>query len=157
MKSLAKKVLNKLKKRKLTISVAESCTGGLLSSVLTSIPGASQFYKMGLVPYSNQSKRTLLKIPNKLLIKYGAVSKQTCLAMVKNLNNVAKSQVSVSTTGITGPSGGTLLKPIGLIYVGIKTKKKTVCRKFLIKNKGRNYIQRETVKKTLRLILKHVN
>ena len=157
MKLHIKKIINKLINKKLTISVAESCTGGLLSSTLTSFTGASQFYTLGLITYSNSSKVNLLKISNKYLIKHGAVSKQTCLAMVKNLNNIAKTHISVSTTGVAGPSGGTILKPVGLIYIGIKTRKKTVCKKFLIKNKGRNYIQRESVKKALRLISKLVN
>lgn len=152
MEYLAKTVVNKLIKRKLTISLTESCTGGLLSFSLTSIPGASEVYCFGITNYSNKSKINLLKISKNLLNKYGAVSKLVCLAMAKNLNKISKTDISVSITGIAGPKGGTLYKPIGLIYVGIKFKKKIIYKKLLIKNKGREYIQRETVKKTLRLI-----
>ena len=93
-----------------------------------------------------------LKIPKKVLMNYGSVSKQTCILMAKNLNKLAKTDISISITGIAGPRGGSLSKPVGLVYVGIKIKKKILCKKFLIKNKSRIYIQKETVKKTLKLI-----
>ena len=107
---------------------------------------------MGLITYSNHSKNKLLKISKNLLNKYGAVSKPVCLAMANSINKIAKTDLSISITGIAGPSGGTPLKPVGLIYIGIKFRKKLVCKKFLIKNKNRNYVQKETVKKTLRLL-----
>lgn len=157
MNFLAKKIINKLKKGKYTISVVESCTGGLLSSSLTLVPSASEVYTFGLVTYSNKSKNKLLNVSKKILNKYGAVSRETCISMVKNLNELAKTNISVSTTGIAGPGGGTYKKPIGLVYIGIKIQKKIICKKFLIKNKSRNYIQKETVKKTLKLISNLIN
>ena len=152
MKKLAIKLVNLLIKKRISISFAESCTGGLLSSSITSIPYASKVFKMGLITYSNHSKNKLLKISKNLLNKYGAVSKPVCLAMANSINKIAKTDLSISITGIAGPSGGTPLKPVGLIYIGIKFRKKLVCKKFLIKNKNRNYVQKETVKKTLRLL-----
>ena len=153
MKSLSSRIVNNLKKKKLKISVAESCTGGLLSSSITSISGSSKVFTLGLVVYSNISKILILKIPKKLINRYGAVSEQVCLSMVKNLNNISKTNISLSITGIAGPSGGTKKKPIGLVYVGIKKGNKIKVKKYLFKNKGRFYIQKATVKKSLNLIL----
>jgi len=152
MNLLLNRVVNKLRKKKLTISIVESCTGGLLSSYLISIPKVSEIYHMGLIAYSNKSKNLLLNIPKKFLLKYGSVNRKICILMVKNLNKLTKTDISISTTGIAGPSGGTPAKPVGLVYVGIKIKKKIICKKFLIKNKSRNFIQKETIKKTLKLL-----
>ena len=153
MKNLSKNMVNKLIKKKLKISIAESCTGGLLSSAITSVPGSSKVLTLSLVAYSNQSKISLLKIPAKMIRKYGAVSEQVCLAMVKNVGKIAKTKLSVSTTGIAGPSGSTKKKPVGLIYIGIKKDNKIKIEKYLFKNKERSYIQRATVNKCLVLIL----
>ena len=142
------------KKKKLKISLAESCTGGLLSASITSIKGSSKIFSMGLVTYSNQSKITILKIPKKIIQKYGAVSVQCCLSMVKNLSKISKSKICISITGIAGPKGGTRIKPIGLVYIGIKIGKKIVVNKCNFKNKGRLFIQKQSVKKTLSLLLK---
>ena len=109
---------------------------------------------MGLVAYSNQAKTSLLKIPPKILKKYGAVSAQCCLAMVNNLSKICKSKVCVSITGIAGPKGGSKQKPVGLVYIGIKVGKKVVINKCNFRNKGRLFIQKQTVKKTLNLLLK---
>ena len=153
MKLLSKKMVNMLSKKKLTISVAESCTGGLLSSFITSVSGSSKVFTLGLVVYSNKSKNDVLKIPNTIIKKYGAVSKQVCLAMVKNLSKISKTNISVSITGIAGPSGGTKAKPVGLVYLGIKKGNRFIVKKYLFKNKGRAYIQKVTVNKSLELIL----
>ena len=151
---LNQKVLNILKRKKLKISLAESCTGGLLSASITSIKGSSKVFTMGLVTYSNQSKITLLKIQKKIIQKYGAVSVQCCLSMVNNLSKISKSKICISITGIAGPKGGTRIKPIGLVYIGIKIGKKIVVNKCNFKNKGRLFIQKQSVKKTLNLLLK---
>ena len=151
---LNQKVFIILKKKKLKISLAESCTGGLLSASITSIKGSSKVFTMGLVTYSNQSKITILKIPKKIIQKYGAVSVQCCLSMVKNLSKISKSKICISITGIAGPKGGTRIKPIGLVYIGIKIGKKIVVNKCNFKNKGRLFIQKQSVKKTLSLLLK---
>ena len=151
---LNQKVFIILKKKKLKISLAESCTGGLLSASITSIKGSSKVFTMGLVTYSNQSKITILKIPKKIIQKYGAVSVQCCLSMVENLSKISKSKICISITGIAGPKGGTRIKPIGLVYIGIKIGKKIVINKCNFKNKGRLFIQKQSVKKTLNLLLK---
>ena len=151
---LNRKIFSILKKKKLKIAFAESCTGGLLSSSITSICGSSKVFSMGVVTYSNQSKITILKIPKNIIQKNGAVSIQCCLSMVNNLNKISKSKVCVSVTGIAGPKGGTRQKPIGLVYIGIKIGKKVVLNKCNFKNKGRIFIQKQTVKKCLNLLSK---
>ena len=153
MKLLGKKMVNKLIKKKLTISIAESCTGGLLSSAITSVSGSSKVFNLGLVTYANQSKIKILKIPKKLIRKCGAVSEKVCLTMVNNLNKISKTSISVSVTGIAGPKGGSKKKPVGLVYVCIKKDYKIKVKKYLFKNKGRSYIQKITVNKSLKLIL----
>ena len=153
MKILNKNIVKKLNKKKLKISFAESCTGGLLSSVITSVNGSSKVFNLGLVAYSNQSKIKVLKVSKNIIRKYGSVSEQVCLAMVKNLNKISKTNISVSITGIAGPSGGTKIKPVGLVYVGIKKGNRAEVKKYLFKNKGRTYIQKAAVNKSLGLIL----
>ena len=151
-----KKIVNLLKRKKLKITVAESCTGGLLSSVITSVSGSSKIFNLGLVTYSNQSKNSILKIPKKIIRKYGAVSYETCLSMVQNLGKIGKTGISVSITGIAGPKGGTKKKPVGLVYIGIKRGNKTLVKKHLFRNKGRLYIQKAAVNKSLDLILSFI-
>ena len=153
MKKTLKKIINLLKKKKIKISLVESCTGGLLSTAITSISGSSKVFNLALVTYSNQSKIKVLKIPKKIIRKYGSVSEQVCLAMVKNINKIGKTNMSVSITGIAGPSGGTKKKPTGLVFIGIKKGRKILVKRYLFKNKGRAYIQKATVNKSLRLIL----
>tara|TARA_B100000029_G_scaffold274554_1_gene269341 strand:+ start:71 stop:541 length:471 start_codon:yes stop_codon:yes gene_type:complete len=154
MKKLSQKIVNILRKKRLKISFVESCTGGLLSSSITSISGSSKVFTLGLVTYSNQTKVKILKVPKKIIIKNGAVSYDTCLSMVKNLNKISKTNISVSITGIAGPKGGTKQKPVGLIYIGIKKGKKILVKKCLFKSKKRNLIQKATVNQALKLILK---
>tara|TARA_Y100000590_G_scaffold171041_1_gene195677 strand:+ start:168 stop:638 length:471 start_codon:yes stop_codon:yes gene_type:complete len=153
MKKLSEKIFKLLKKKKLKMSVAESCTGGMLSSVITSVSGSSKVFTMGLVTYSNQSKNRLLKVPKQIIKNHGAVSIQCCFSMVNNLSKICKSNVSVSITGIAGPSGGTKQKPIGLVYIGIKRANKVKINRFLFKNRGRSNIQKAATKKALELIL----
>ena len=153
MKKLSQKVVKLLTKKKLKISFAESCTGGLLSSSITSISGSSKVFTLGLVTYSNQSKISILKVGKNIIKKYGAVSYEACLSMVKNLSRISKTNISVSITGIAGPKGGTKKKPIGLVFIGIKKSNKTLVRKYLFKNKKRTSIQRAAVNKALNLIL----
>ena len=153
MKKISHKIIKLLKNKKIKISFAESCTGGMLSSAITSVSGSSKVFNLGLVTYSNQSKISILKVPKKIIRKYGTVSKQVCLAMVKNVSKIGKTNMSVAITGIAGPSGGTKIKPVGLVYVGIKKGNRTEVKKYLFKNKGRSYIQRAAVNKSLGLIL----
>ena len=154
--SLNKKIVSILKKKVLKLAIAESCTGGMLSSAITSVGGASKVFSMGLVTYSNQAKMSILKVPKKIIQKHGAVSIQCCLSMVNNLSKISKSKMCVSITGIAGPKGGTKQKPVGLVYIGVKNGKKIVVSKNQFKNKGRNAIQKATVKKALSLILKQL-
>ena len=156
MKKISKKLVQLLKKKKLKVSFAESCTGGLLSSTITSISGSSEIFTLGLVTYSNKSKINTLNVPKKIIIKHGAVSFETCLSMVKNLNRISKTNISVSITGIAGPKGGTKQKPVGLVFIGIKKGSKTLVKKYLFKNKKRSSIQRSTVYKALNLILSFI-
>ena len=153
MKKLSQKLIKLLNKKKLKISFAESCTGGLLSSSITSISGSSKVFTLGLVTYSNQSKINTLKVPKKIIMKHGAVSYEACLSMVKNLNKISKTNISVSVTGIAGPRGGSKKKPVGLVFIGIKKGNKTLVRKYLFKNKKRSSIQKAAVIKSLNLIL----
>ena len=149
----SKKIVSLLKRKKLKISFAESCTGGLLSSAITSVGGSSKVFTLGLVAYSNQSKIKVLKVPKNTIRKYGSVSEEVCLSMLKNLNKISKTNISLSITGIAGPSGGTKIKPVGLVYVGIRRGNKVEVQKYLFKNKGRTYIQKAVVNKSLGLIL----
>ena len=156
MKKLSQKIVNLLRKKKLKISFVESCTGGLLSSSITSISGSSKVFTIGLVAYSNQSKIRTLKVPKNIIRKNGAVSYETCLLMVKNLNKIARTNISVSITGVAGPKGGTKQKPVGLVFVGIKKSNKTLVKKYLFKNKKRISIQKASVNKALNLILSFI-
>tara|TARA_Y100001970_G_scaffold278611_1_gene384554 strand:+ start:473 stop:946 length:474 start_codon:yes stop_codon:yes gene_type:complete len=153
MKKLSQKIVKLLHKKKLKISFAESCTGGLLSSSITSINGSSKVFTLSFVTYSNEAKIKILKVPKRIIMKYGAVSYEACLSMVKNLNKISKTNISISITGVAGPKGGTKQKPVGLVYIGIKKGNKTMVKKFLFKSKKRNLIQRSTVNKALNLVL----
>tara|TARA_B100000676_G_scaffold207510_1_gene203690 strand:+ start:163 stop:624 length:462 start_codon:yes stop_codon:yes gene_type:complete len=141
-----------LKRKNLKLAVVESCTGGQLSSAITSISGASKIFNLGLITYSNQAKIKVLKVSKKIISKYGAVSRECCFAMVKNLSKISKANIYVSITGVAGPKGGTKLKPVGLVYIGIKKGNKIEINKCLFKSKKRSSIQKATVKKALDLI-----
>ena len=147
-----KKLVKILAKKKLKISFAESCTGGMLASEITSISGASKVFGLGLVTYSNQAKINILKVKKNIIQKYGAVSSQCCQAMVKNLAKISKAQINVSITGIAGPNGGTKTKPVGLVYIGVKKNNKLLITKNIFKQKSRKAIQNATVKRTLEII-----
>ena len=153
MKNLADKLVKKLIQKKLKVSFAESCTGGLLSSTITSISGSSKVFNLGLVTYSNKTKINILKVPKKIITKYGAVSYDCCLSMVKSLSKISKANISVSITGIAGPNGGTKLKPVGLVYIGIKNGNKISVQKNLFKSKSRILIQKATTLKVLKTLL----
>ena len=149
-----KSLINLLTKKRLKVSVAESCTGGLLASSITSVSGASKVFNLGLVTYSNQTKIKVLKVNKNIIKKYGAVSHECCLAMVQNLSKISKANINVSITGIAGPKGGTKQKPVGLVFIGVKKGNKTQIIKCLFKSKKRSSIQKATVKKALDLIFR---
>ncbi len=151
-----KSLIRVLNKKKLKISFAESCTGGLLASSITSINGASKVFNLGLITYSNQAKIKILKINKNIIKKYGAVSHECCLAMVQNLSKISKANINVSITGIAGPKGGTKQKPVGLVYIGVKKGNKIEVNKCLFKGKERSSIQKATVKKALKLIFRAI-
>ncbi len=150
MKTLIKLLLQK----KLKISLAESCTGGLLASSITSISGASKIFSLGLITYSNEAKIKILKVNKNIIKKYGAVSHECCSAMVKNLSKISNANINVSITGIAGPKGGTKEKPVGLVYIGVKKGNKIQVNKCLFNAKNRSSIQKATVRKALNLILR---
>ena len=149
-----KSLIKILTKKKLKISFAESCTGGLLASSITSISGSSKIFNLGLITYSNQAKIQVLKVNKNIIKKYGAVSHECCLAMVNNLSKISKANINVSITGIAGPKGGTKQKPIGLVYIGIKKGSKIQIIKCLFKSKKRSSIQKATVKKAIDLVIR---
>ena len=149
-----KTLIKLLTKKKLKISFAESCTGGLLASTIASVSGASKIFNLGLITYSNQAKIKILKVNKNIIKKYGAVSHQCCYAMVKNLSKISKADINISITGIAGPKGGTKEKPVGLVYIGVKKGNKIRVNKCLFKAKNRSSIQKATVKKALDLILR---
>ena len=153
MKNLPNKLVKKLIQKKLKISFAESCTGGMLSSIITSISGSSRIFNLGLITYSNKAKIDILNVPSKIISKYGAVSNECCLSMVKNLSKISKANISISITGIAGPNGGTKLKPVGLVYIGIKKGNNISVQKVLLKSRNRISIQKATTLKVLSAIL----
>jgi|TARA_B110000261_G_scaffold99274_1_gene111990 nicotinamide-nucleotide amidase len=153
MKNLANKLVKKLIQNKLKISFAESCTGGMLSSTITSVSGSSRVFSLGLITYSNKAKIDILKVPKKVISKYGAVSSECCLSMLKNLSRISKANISVSITGVAGPSGGTKLKPVGLVYIGIKKGNNISVQKNLFKSKNRISIQKASTIKVLKAVL----
>ena len=151
------KLHKKFIKKNITISVAESCTGGLLSSKLTRLSGSSRYFQMGLVTYSNKAKIKILRVNKKIIDKYGSVSPECCRSMVQNLSKLSKSKINVSITGIAGPNGGTESKPVGLVYIGLKKGRKIVIKKNLFKNKKRILIQRKTAEEALEIIKNFIN
>tara|TARA_B110000259_G_scaffold148655_1_gene167725 strand:+ start:9689 stop:10159 length:471 start_codon:yes stop_codon:yes gene_type:complete len=156
MNNNIKQILYKLKNKKITLSVAESCTGGMLSQIITSISGASKAFAFGVVTYSDQSKIKFLKVPKGVIKKYGSVSKECCYSMLLGLAKISKAEVNLSITGIAGPTGGTKKKPIGLVYIGIKKNKKIIINKYLFKNKKREAIRQDSVLASLNLIKKFI-
>jgi nicotinamide-nucleotide amidase len=147
-----KQIINLLKNKKISLSVAESCTGGMLAENITSVSGASKVFKFGIITYSNNSKIKFLKVPSKIIKKYGSVSKECCNSMVVNLSRISKAKLNIAITGIAGPLGFTKQKPIGLVYIGLKKKNKIKIFKYLFKNKSRKFIRKSSIKKSLELI-----
>ena len=149
----SKILINLLKRKKLKISFAESCTGGLMSNMITSNSGSSKVFNLGLITYSNTAKQKILKVPENIIKKYGAVSVQCCLSMVNNLSKISNSQINVSITVIAGPKGGSKKKPVGLVFVGLKFKNKTFVKKYLFKNKSRVNFQKAVARSVIKILL----
>ena len=145
-------LVKKLSRKKLKISFAESCTGGMLANTITSVSGASKVFNLGLITYSNQAKINILKVNKNTIRKFGAVSYECCKAMVINLSKISKANINVSITGIAGPKGGTKKKPVGLVYIGVKKGNKLIISKNIFKSKNRSSIQKMSVKKTIKIL-----
>ena len=140
---IIKKVIDKLIKKNISISVAESCTGGLISNTITKYSGVSKIFSYGIISYSNKAKSKYLSVSKTNLSKFGAVSKEVAEDMINGLYENERTKICISTTGIAGPNGGTKLKPVGLVYIGIKVNKSNYIFKKIYKGK-RLDIQRKT-------------
>lgn len=130
MKLLVKQIHKSLIEKKKTLAVAESCTGGRVSYLLTQIPGSSQYFRLGIVAYSNKSKETVLRIPYSVIAKKGAVSKEVASQMAQRIRKLAKTDLGIGITGIAGPSGETPRKPVGTVFIAVEAKNKKICKKF---------------------------
>lgn len=130
---LLRRVSDLLKEKRLKVATAESCTGGMLGNLLTNISGSSEYYDRGVISYSNRAKMELLGVSKETLDKYGAVSEPVAKEMAEGVRKRSKVDIGISTTGIAGPTGGTKDKPVGLVYVGVSTKERTIVRRFLFK------------------------
>ena len=150
------KVAQILAENKKTLSIAESCSGGLLANRITNIPGASHFFKLGLVTYSNASKMKLLKIPPQTLQQYGAVSEQVAGLMAREVRRIQGTDFGIGITGIAGPTGGTKQKPAGLTYIAISTRFENLCLKCHFKG-TRLQIKNQAATQALKLLLEFLN
>jgi len=148
-----RKIAECLKKSRQTLAIAESCSGGLIAHRITNIPGSSAYFKAGFVTYSNAAKQGILKIPTTVLRRHGAVSRPTAARMAQNARKTAQADLGIGVTGIAGPSGGTTQKPVGLVYIAVSKRSRTVCRKFLFKG-SRQSIKRQTATAALVMLLK---
>jgi nicotinamide-nucleotide amidase len=151
MQDIIIKIHRSLIKTRKTIAVAESCTGGVLSSILTQIPGSSAYFILGLVTYSNRAKTSMLGIPNYLITQKGAVSKEVAEKMAQSVKKLAKTDFGIGLTGIAGPTGGTRQKPVGTVFIAVVSKNKNVCKKFLFKG-SRSVIRKKTASKSLEIL-----
>ena len=129
--AIEEKLRDKLRDRKLTIAVAESCTGGLLGSRITDVAGSSEYFLGGVIAYQNEVKEALLRVPHDVIEAHGAVSAQTAEAMARGCRDLFKCDIAVSITGIAGPGGGSDEKPVGLTYIGLSTARGVISRRFL--------------------------
>lgn len=137
LKSLARKVCNELLSRELTLSTAESCTGGLVAAAITSVPGSSAVFNGGIVAYSNDVKQNVLGVPEDILSRYGAVSEQTVRCMVEGVARLTKSDCAVAVSGIAGPGGGTKDKPVGTVWIAVSVRRSIVTKLLQLEDKGR--------------------
>ena len=151
IKQKAEKVFKICLRRKIKLAFAESCTGGLLSSLITSFPNSSRIFTCGFITYSNLSKQNMIGVKNKTLKKYGAVSSEVAKEMVNGIWKKNKVNVALSITGIAGPTGQTKNKKVGLVYIGIKSKKGIVINEFNFKG-NREKIRFASVEKAVDLI-----
>lgn len=157
--SIKSTLLQKLKeiliKNNLTVSTAESCTGGLISKKITDIPGSSKFFIGGVVTYQNKSKEKILNVEKNIIDKLTAVSEPVAKAMAINVRNLFESDFSISTTGYAGPNHKDMIEPTGLVFIGISSKNNTIVYKEKFKG-SRNNIREETAEKAIKYLIKHI-
>jgi len=146
------KLLKAMLKNKLTLSIAESCTGGLLSHRITNIPGSSKVFLLGITAYSNEFKNKILKVPLRVIREKGAVSAEVVKAMAEGIRALAQAPLGIGITGIAGPDGGTKEKPVGTVFIGLSTNKETFVSKFNFSG-NRLEIKRKSTEKALEIIL----
>ena len=152
MEDLSKTLTDK----KITLSVAESCTGGLLGSILTSVPGSSVYFLGGAITYSNELKEKLLGVDRLTLIRHGAVSEICALEMASGARNAFGSDISISITGIAGPGGGTETKPVGLVWMGISAERRTFAKKYNFSG-DRESIRKQAADAAVRLLINSIS
>ncbi len=153
MKPVINQIHKLLLKNKKTIGLAESCTGGLLSSLLTSLPGSSKYFILGLTVYSNKAKSKILNIPASLISKKGAVSQEVAGKMSRSIRKLSGADFGIGLTGIAGPGGATADKPVGTVFISLEAKKRKICRRFRFRGSRRG-IRKAAALKALEL-LKH--
>jgi PncC family amidohydrolase len=151
MQNLIQQAHLRLLKSGKTVATAESCTAGMLSSLLTQLPNSSRYFILGITTYSNQAKQAILKIPPSVICKNGAVSKETALLMAQRVRKLAQADFGISITGIAGPTGGTPQKPVGTVFIALSSKNKSICKKFIFKG-NRNSIREQASRKALQLL-----
>ena len=154
---LSEQILNIFKEKKITLSTAESCTGGSIAGYLTSISGCSVYFQGSVVSYSNRIKNEVLAVDNELLTTYGAVSKEVVEAMAKGVIKLMKTDYSIAVSGIAGPTGGTKEKPVGTVHVAIGKSDSTTLHKLLSLKGDRNKIVKQTIEKACELLLQCIS
>lgn len=153
--SVNEELVKALADKKMTVSTAESCTGGLISKLITDVSGSSEVFGYGFVTYANEAKMKILGVWDEALSQYGAVSEPVAVLMSRGARRVSKSDIAVSVTGIAGPGGGTAEKPVGLVYVSLSTPDGTICRKCNFSG-TREEVRRQTAEFALNLALKYL-
>lgn len=151
MQDITNQIHNLLIKNKKTVAIAESCTGGLISSLLTQISGSSAYFILGVVAYSNKAKKGILKISPSEIARYGAVSKIVALSMAEKIKRLSGADFGIGVTGIAGPAGGSPKKPKGTVFIAVADNHKLICRKFIFKG-NRAKIRKVAALKTLQLL-----
>jgi PncC family amidohydrolase len=149
---LSKKLGSALNKKRLTLAVAESCTGGMVGGAMTALPGSSSYFRGGVIAYDNEVKRSVLRVPARVLDNHGAVSAETVIAMARGAQKLLAADCAIAVSGIAGPGGGTKEKPVGLVFIGIAVK--TRAQAFEERFKGtRDHIREQTVKRAMERLL----
>lgn len=154
--SLETKIIRLLTKKNLTLSTAESCTGGLLAHRLTNVPGSSKVFKLGLVLYSNEAKLLLVNVPKVRLETFGAVSTPVALTMARGVRRLMNSDFGIAITGIAGPTGGSKAKPVGLTYIAVSGPQGAPCVRYLFKG-SRRKIKSQAATQALKLLWSSLN